>query len=359
MNSSCFAAVLVAVLAARPLAAAEAGLDPALALAATRAAAQLPAGGFVVAESRHGLTGYLAAGHPAPIEGIPPERVIFEIGSITKVFTGLLLAQAVVEHRVALDDPISRYLPPSLAANPLVAAITLEELATHTSGLPRLPGNLHPSDPLDPFADYTEADLDAFLRGFHPSGPPPHPAEYSNVGAGLLGRILALAYKESYGQLLAEKITRPLRLADTAVELNEEQQSRLAVPHVGRGAVRPLRYQEALVGAGGLYSTAADLVRLAHVLMLEFDHPLRAAWELARLPRHDISSLNSQEGLGVEIMARGGPAVYWHGGTSAGTRSHLEWSPADQHILVVLLNSDSLEAMNGVVTLYHLTPPPR
>ena len=335
---------------------ADTGLDPALAQAVTRAASQLPAGGFIVAESRHGVAGYLAAGRPAPMAGIPPERVIFEIGSIAKVFTGLLLAQAVVEHQVALDDPISRYLPPSVTMDPSVASITLAQLATHTSGLPRVPDNLRSVDPFDPFADYTEADLYAFLRAFRPAAPPPRPADYSNLGAGLLGHVLELAYHESYGRLLAEKIAQPLRLRDTVLELNDEQRSRLALAHVGRVLVSPMRYGDPFIGAGGIYSTAADLTRLAHVLMLEFDHPLKEAWELARQPRADFPAMNGKAGLGILLMARGASTVYWHGGTSAGTRAHLEWSPADQHILVVLMNSDSLAAMNGVVTLYQLKP---
>jgi D-alanyl-D-alanine-carboxypeptidase/D-alanyl-D-alanine-endopeptidase len=352
----CFLGLLLAGLVP-PAAAAEGGVDPALAQAADRAAAGLPAGGFVVAESRHGVTGYRAAGRPSPMDGVPPERVIFEIGSITKVFTGLLLAQAVVEHRVALDDPISRYLPPAVTLDPAVAAITLGQLATHTSGLPRLPGNLGSANARDPFADYTEADLYAFLRAYRPTAhAAPAPAEYSNLGAGLLGHLLGLAYGESYGRLVAEKIARPLHLADTVVELSDEQRSRLARPHVGRVQVPPMRYQDTLVGAGGLYSTAADLVRLAHVLLLTFDHPLKDAWELARQPRADFPAMNGQAGLGVLVMSRGGSPIYWHGGTSAGTRTHLEWSPADGHILVVLLNSDSIDAMNAVVTLYQLKP---
>jgi D-alanyl-D-alanine-carboxypeptidase/D-alanyl-D-alanine-endopeptidase len=330
--------------------------DP-LARALARAVPLLPAGGFVAAESEHDIVHYFSAGHPAPLTGIPPERVIFEIGSVTKVFTGLLLAQAVVEHRMALGDPISRYLPASVALAPAAAAITLEELATHTSGLPRDPPNLRAKDRRDPFADYAVDDLYAFLRNYQPAAPVPAPAAYSNLGMGLLGVMLERAYHETYAELIAEKIAQPLRLADTVTALSDEQRSRLAVPHAGRFPVRPLGYRDALVGAGGLYSTAADLVRLGHVLMLDFDHPLRDAWELARQPRRDFPQMNGKIGLGVLLMEHGGATVYWHGGTTAGTRSHLEWSPADKHLLVVLLNDDSIAAMNQVVTLYQLVPP--
>jgi CubicO group peptidase (beta-lactamase class C family) len=368
MNLTCFVLLLAGCLASaraqEPLAPAPAPdpafpsvaaadpLDPALA----RAASLLPAGGMVVAEVRSDGVHYLSVGRAAPVEGIPPERVIFEVGSIAKVFTGLLLAQAVVEHRVALGDPIGRYLPANLALAPAVAAITLEQLATHTAGLPREPPNLAPRDPYDPFAGYSVADLDAFLQTARLPAPLPQPASYSNLGAGLLGHILELAWHESYSRLVAEKIAQPLQLVDTGTELSDEQQGRLATPHRGTAAVRPLRYGDGLVAAGGLYSTAADLVRLTHVLGLAFDHPLREAWALARQPRADFPAMNGKIGLGVLIMERGGRTIYWHGGTAAGSRAHLEWSPADGHVLVVLMNSDSIEAMNSVVTLYQLVP---
>ncbi|HTX64353.1 MAG TPA: serine hydrolase domain-containing protein, partial [Opitutaceae bacterium] len=100
------------------------------------AAAKLPAGGIVAAEIDHGAVHYTSAGDFAPRPGIPPEKVIFEIGSMTKVFTGLLLADTVNEGKARLDDPIGKFLPASLKLAPEVAAITLEQLATHTSGLP-------------------------------------------------------------------------------------------------------------------------------------------------------------------------------------------------------------------------------
>jgi CubicO group peptidase (beta-lactamase class C family) len=283
--------------------------------------------------------------------------VIFEVGSIAKIFSGLVLAQAVVEHRVALADPISRYLPVTLAMDPRVGAITLAQLAAHTSGLPRMPPNLPVQRPLDPFADYSVADLYAFLSAYRPASAGSRPADYSNLGAGLLGHILERVYREPYARLIAEKIALPLELQDTVVVLNEEQRTRLAVPHLGGHAVPPQRAADTFVGATGLYSTAADLVRLTHVLMLPFDHPLAQAWEIARQPQADIPNLNGRAGLGVLIMEKPAGIVYWHGGTTAGTRSHLEWAPAQRRALVVLMNSDSIEAMNLVVTLYALKAP--
>jgi CubicO group peptidase (beta-lactamase class C family) len=340
-----------------PVADGESGPGQALAESLGRAAPHLAAGGFVAAEVQDDAVRYLSAGSPAPRAGIPPERIIFEVGSIAKVVSGLLLAQAVVEHRVALADPIGRWLPDGVVLDPRVAAITLGQLATHTSGLPRLPSNLRVHRPLDPFADYPVADLYAFLSAYKPAAAPPRPADYSNLGAGLLGFILERAYQEPYGRLVAEKIAIPLGLADTTVFLDEEQQTRLAVPHLGARPVPPQGAAEVFLGATGLYSTAADLVRLTHVLMLPPDHPLARAWEIARQPRAAFPAMNGETGLGVLIMEKPAGPIYWHGGTTAGTRSHLEWSPSQRHALVVLMDSDSIAAMNLVVTLYTLTEP--
>jgi CubicO group peptidase (beta-lactamase class C family) len=353
MKFSCFAFFLLSASAWGQ----SEGLSPAaagLAQGVERAGSRLAAGGMVAAYAQNGDVRYFAAGRPTPSAGIPPERMIFEVGSIGKVFTGLLLAQAVVEHKVALADPIRRYLPESVVLDPAIGAITLEQLATHTSGLPRAPGNLRPVDLASPYAGYTVEDLYAFLRTCRPSGPAPHPADYSNLGMGLLAHVLELAYHEPYGQLLAEKIAGPLLLPDTGTALNDEQQSRLAGPHLGSRSLISVSLPTSFAGAVGLYSTAADLVRLTHVLGLKFDHPLQAAWELARQPRRDFPALGGRIGLGVLIMERGGATIYWHGGTTTGSRSHLEWSPQDGRAEVVLMNSDSVEAMNLAVTLYQL-----
>jgi CubicO group peptidase (beta-lactamase class C family) len=348
---------LATVRAQMPVAAGDPGPGQVLAESLERATPHLAAGGFVAAEVQDDAVRYLLAGNPAPRAGIPPERIIFEVGSIAKLVSGLLLAEAVVEHRVALADPIRRWLPASVALDPRVAAITLGELATHTSGLPRLPPNLRVEHPLDPFAAYPVADLYGFLSAYKPAAAPPRPADYSNLGAGLLGYILERVYQEPYGRLVAEKVAIPLGLADTTVLLNEEQQTRLAVPHLGAHPVRPQGAAEVFLGATGLYSTAADLVRLTHVLMLPPDHPLAEAWAIACQPRAAFPAMNGQTGLGVLIAEKPAGPIYWHGGTTAGTRSHLEWSPSQRHALVVLMDSDSIEAMNLVVTLYSLAVP--
>lgn len=328
-------------------------LGDSLGRAVDQAGSRFPAGGIVAAEYDRGQVTYYSSGHPAPRPGIAPEKIIFEIGSITKVFTGLLLAQAVVERRVALDDPISRYLPSSLSLDPKVAAITLEELSTHTSGLPRMPSNFHPADPLDPYADYTSAALEAFLASYHPDKAPPQPGDYSNLGMGLLGHILERVYQEPYADLVVEKISKPLGLTDTGVNLDDEQRSRFAIAYRGGVRIKPWNLG-GMQGAGGLHSTAADLIRFAELMMTPDKNPLREAWALTREPRADF--VGEKIGLNVMILERRGFAVYHHGGDTGGYHSELEWSPRPYpHAIAVLADGGGQAPVQLVEQLY--SPP--
>jgi CubicO group peptidase (beta-lactamase class C family) len=305
-----------------------------------KAASSLPAGGFVLAEVAEGHVTFASAGRPAPRDGIAPEKIIFEIGSITKVFTALLLAQTVLEGKAALSDPIAKHLPRELALDPETAAITLGQLATHTSGLPRLPDNLKPAAPADPYADYSVPRLHDFLRAHRPVKPAPQPADYSNLGFGLLGHLLERIHGQSYATLIATRISGPLGLSDTTVDLSDEQRGRFAKPFSGSTAVPPWRF-DCLAGAGALRSTTADLARFAQALLSGGNASLQAAWNLVREPRAPFGASNVQIGLAVLIMKRGEDVVYLHDGGTGGFRAHLELTPARQRATLLLLNNDA------------------
>src|SRR5262249_11166935 len=133
--------------------------------------------------------GGLAKGDPRTLDG----DTVFEIGSITKVFTSLLLADAVKRREVALTDPISKFLPDRVKSPERGdRAITLQDLSTHTSGLPRLPANFAPKNASNPYADYSVEDLYQFLGGYQLTRDIGTQYEYSNLGGGLLGHVLAL-----------------------------------------------------------------------------------------------------------------------------------------------------------------------
>src|SRR3954462_12153798 len=154
----------------------------------------------------------------------PDGKTIYEIGSATKAFTGVLLADMVQRGQVSLDDPVQKLLPaevklPQKGEHPM----TLLDLATHRSGLPRLPENLTPKDPGNPYADYTEKQLYAFLQKWEPARAPGDSYEYSNLGMGLLGHLLARKAGKSYEALLTERVLKPAAMNDTSITLTPGQ----------------------------------------------------------------------------------------------------------------------------------------
>src|SRR5688572_18820209 len=172
--------------------------------------------------------GTMALTNSQPVDG----DTVFEIGSITKVFTGTLLADMANCGEVEPDDPASKYLPPTVkmpGRNGKV--ITLAHLASHRSGLPREPENLAPADKKNPYADYSPELLFQFLSSYELRRDPGTAYEYSNLGAGLLGDLLARRARASYGQLALERICKPLRMNETGIQLSAEMQNRFATGH--------------------------------------------------------------------------------------------------------------------------------
>jgi CubicO group peptidase (beta-lactamase class C family) len=185
-------------------------------------------------------------------------QTIFQIGSVTKVFTALLLADMAECGEVNLSDPAASYLPDPARNGPALA-----DLATHTSGLPRLPRGLLRSarlHPRDPYARYPPARLVRDAGRALRAGSPGSPYAYSNFGFGLLGYLLGQAADTPYEDLVTTRISGLLGLPDTTFEVPESSQDRKARGHQ-RGRPVPDWRLGALAGAGGLYSTATDLAR--------------------------------------------------------------------------------------------------
>jgi len=172
--------------------------------------------------------GSLANGDPRPLDG----DTIFEIGSISKVFTSLLLADMVNCREVTLDDPAAKHLPEKVKMPERNGrSITLLDLSTHTSGLPNIPGNLKPKDPGNPYAGYSVDDLYQFLSGYELTRDPGSEFEYSNLGAGLLGHLLAYRAGTDYESLIRTRITRVLGMPGTGITLTPSMQQRMATGH--------------------------------------------------------------------------------------------------------------------------------
>jgi D-alanyl-D-alanine-carboxypeptidase/D-alanyl-D-alanine-endopeptidase len=309
-----------------------------LATNAQKAAADLPRGCIVVAEQTSGGTpGFSVAGRQEPA-GIPPERVIFEIGSISKIFTGILLAQAVIEKRVALDTTLRGLMGKERSfADANVAAITLKQLATHTSGLPRIPGNLLEGGAIaDPYAHYDRARLDQYLGRAKLAHAAPFPSSYSNLGVGLLGDLLARLYGKTWEELVRERITKPLGMVDTCVALSAEQMRRLAPPYSGDRSEKPWHFLS-LAGAGALHSTAADMVKFGEALRKPGSTSLQAAIEMIEQPQEGDSI-----GLCLQIQKLDGQTAFWFSGGTGGYRSWISANPSAEYVLVMLINNAAL-----------------
>lgn len=277
--------------------------------------------------------GVVSKEHPTA----PDANTISEIGSVTKVFTSLLLAEAVTRGEVTLDTPLSRLLPPEVKPPKYKGEqeITLEELATHFSGLPRIPSNM-PADSLaNPYADYSREKLFAFLNEYDIPQAPGKEWAYSNLGVGLLGTLLADKAGKSYEALLEERITKPLAMSDTVIHLSAGQRSRLAPPN--RGGVQVSNWDfQALAGCGAVRSTVNDLLKLVAATADPASSPLKASVRLATQKRHAIPGGRLSMALGWMIAGDG--STLWHNGQTGGYSASVFVSPVLKKGVVVLAN---------------------
>jgi CubicO group peptidase (beta-lactamase class C family) len=270
----------------------------------------------------------------------PDGSTEFEIGSVTNTFTTLALAAMVENKMVALEDPVRNYLPPDTIppGKAGVAEIRLIDLATQSSGLPRQPLNMHPGDPLNPYADYTPQLLYEFLGTQTLRLNPNAPFLYGNLDMGLLGHALSLRYGKTYEQMIAELVTMPLGMSDTREALTADQLKRLTPGHDGDGKVAPNWDFNVLAGALALRSTAADLVRYVQA---QIDPPekLKSAIELAHVERRKIGAFGA---IGLAWIIKPDGKTYWHNGGTAGYSAYISFSPERKTGVVVLVNNGGL-----------------
>jgi len=291
----------------------------------------------VVSPDGAAFSGY---GHThLPNSPAPDADTVFEVGSITKVFTALLLAQAVAEDDgPTLDTPVAALLPETVGVpEPGGEPITLRMLASHRSGLPRLPDNLDPATPTNPYADYTVDGLYDFLGRCTIEEEEPAYA-YSNLGYGLLGHALALRAGRGYPDLLRERVTGPLKLIDTVVTPGSGQRRRLAQGH--KGPVPAAAWDmPVLTGAGGLHSTARDLAQfLEHFLGLRTS-PLADALAATLEPQGEADDEKVEACLGWHRITSAAGPIYWQNGGTGGFHGFLAFAPEQQRGVVVLSNA--------------------
>ena len=281
--------------------------------------------------------GKLAKDDPRPLNG----DTLYEIGSITKVFTSLLLADAVERGEVALTDPVAKFLPDKVTVPERGGrSITLQDLATHTSGLPRMPTNFSPKDPGNPFADYSFENMYAFLGGYQLTRDIGSQYEYSNFGAGLLGHALTLRTRSTdYEALVHARVLAPLGMTSTAVTLSPSMKSRLATGH--SATLEPTGNWDlpALAGAGALRSTTNDLLTFLAANIGYVKTPLAPAMADMLTVRRPTGNPNLAIALGWHVLTTHGKELVWHNGGTAGYRTFIGFDPAARVGVVVLSNS--------------------
>jgi len=287
-----------------------------------------------------GSTRIVSAGEPGP--GAQPfgPRSVFEIGSITKVFTAILLADMVARGEVSLDDPIAKYLPEDEVTMPSRNGreITLLDIATHRSALPRMPDNFAPADESNPYADYTVEQMYNFLSNHELRRDIGAAVEYSNLAVGLLGHALARVNGGSYEDLVRERILEPLSMDNTGITLSDDMQHWLVKGHNMDGEVVSNWDFPTLAGAGALRSDMNDMLLFIAANTGPAETPLEEAIRDSHTRRNGFGE-NMDIGLNWLIRRVGDNSVVWHNGGTGGYRAFAGFDPDSGVGAVVLTNS--------------------
>ncbi|HEY1871953.1 MAG TPA: serine hydrolase [Chitinophagaceae bacterium] len=268
---------------------------------------------------------------------LPDQHTLFEIGSLSKTFTTILLADAVNDGKAKLDDPINRYLPDSI---PLLqyeeTPITILTLANHSSGLPRMPSNFRSKDPSDPFADYGNNDLFSFYHNFKPLSRPGDKYEYSNLAVGTLGVIIERIDQSNYEKLIEEKICKPLNMNETKEYLTKSDSTRFAWGYNEEGTYNSPWNFKALAGAGAIRSSVSDLLKYANANLGDAPPKLNNAILLTH--QITLNKGGTKVGLAWHFIKPGNDDLIFHNGETGGYHSYLSINPSKKFAVVILSN---------------------
>ena len=305
--------------------------------------------------------GNMSTRHNIPVN----ENTLFNIGSITKTFTTLLLADMVKQGLVNLTDPIERYLPSSVKVPEFNGQkITLEHLATHTSGLPEFPPNLLDNNG-NIIESYNANQLYQALSNTKLTRAPGSQFQYSSFGMGLLGQILSLKAGVSYNQLVKDRILNVLGMNDTKITLSQNEiNNSFPVGHRGGKEITTPKIPMILADAGAYHSTAPDMLKYISANLGLIHTKLDDAMKLQHLIRHtgvNANPMNYTEyvGLGWRILTNFGTEVIAHTGAINGWNANVAFVPSKQIGVVALCSCDPTDADMGNFgfVLLHLAGP--
>lgn len=280
---------------------------------------------------------------------IPDEHTLFEIGSLSKTFTSILLADAVNSGKVKLDDPVNKYLPDSIP--PLQyegIPITLKTLANHSSGIPRMPSNFHSSDNANPYTDYNEADIFSFYKNFKLTRKPGEKYEYSNLAVGTLGIILERVSHEKYETLFINTICKPLHMNETREFLLKDDSARFAKGYTEDGVFSSQWDFKALGAAGCIRSTTTDLLKYAKANLGEAPPKLNKAIQLTHVVT--FTEGKTKIGLAWHYIKPGNDEVPFHNGETGGYHSYFAFNPEKKFAVAILSNcAKGTEEIGGAI----------
>jgi CubicO group peptidase (beta-lactamase class C family) len=304
--------------------------------------------GVIIGVVKDGATTIYSYGETIKHNGkLPNEDNYFEIGSVTKTFTATLLAYYANQGRIKLTDPITKYLPDSVIANPELRAITLQMLSNHTSGLARLPDNLisHATDALNPYKDYTKELLYAYLKTCKLASKPGEKYAYSNLAVGLLGNILETVNAETYAQMVRDVICKPLNIFSTDQNLNPLGAPRFVQVYDKNGQPVNAWDFDVLAACSALRSTLSDMLVYTKANMHPGTDELSKAFQLAQ---KITFSKDVKIGLAWHFIIVDGVAYCFHNGATNGSSSFVAFN-ADKNIAVVIL-SNAAESTDALGT---------
>ena len=266
------------------------------------------------------------------ISTIDNSTSIFQIGSVTKVFTSTLLAQLILEKQLKLTDSLQNFFEFPLNEK----GITLERLSNHTSGLPRLPSNINLTavDLRNPYQSYTEADLFYYLESEMEISQGSQPMyQYSNIGAAVLAKALENATDKSFSLLLTEEIFQPLGMLQSSLE-EEVPYSQLVQGLDANGKPTPPWDMNQFEGAGEILSTTQDMSTFIKTHFTDLEN----AYSITTLPTFRVNA-NLRIGLGWHILnSEDGNDLFWHNGATSGYSASVFMIPETQKGIIILTN---------------------
>ncbi len=274
---------------------------------------------------------------------------VFEIGSMSKVFTSLLLMDMTRRGEVALADPVSKYLPPGVKIPERNGRkITLADLSTQSSGLPRMPTNFHPKDISNPYADYSVQQMYDFLTDYQLTRDIGSQYEYSNLGVGLLGHVLSLRAGMSYEALVRSRICDPLGMTNTRITLTPEMKARLAIGHSETLAPVANWDLPTFAGAGALRSTANDMLIFLAANLGYVKTPLAQAMADEVSVGRSAGSPDMEIAYAWHIQTKDGNSIIWHNGGTGGYRTYMGYDPKARTGVVVLSNISTAAGQDDI-----------